>query len=116
MNMCSSYVIPVLSQVSNYFLITQLRLNVRSHFRLYAITLALVITDQNHSDPCNMMYSRLQRSSNKGDYKHWIQTRGLETQGQGTQGRSCVALSFYNRDGTCVNVLSSNVQLYRCES
>ena len=39
-------------------------------------------------------------------------TRRVGTQGPGTQQSSSVALSFYDRNATCVNVLSSNVQLY----
>ena len=38
------------------------------------------------------------------------------TRGPGTQRSSSVALSFYDRNATCVNVLSSNVRLYRCWS
>ena len=75
-----------------------------------------------------------------GDYKHWtrdprtgdprtqgpedtrtrgpedLRTRGPRTRGPGTQRSSSVALSFYDRNATCVNVLSSNVWLYRCWS
>ena len=43
-------------------------------------------------------------------------TRGPGTRGPGTQRSSSVALSFYDRNATCVNVLSSNVRLYRCWS
>ena len=55
----------------------------------------------------------------RGDYKHWTRdprTRGPGTRGPGTQRSSSVALSFYDRNATCVNVLSSNVRLYRCWS
>ena len=45
----------------------------------------------------------------RGYYKHW-------TRGPGTQRSSSVALSFYDRNATCVNVLSSNVRLYCCWS
>ena len=41
-------------------------------------------------------------------------TRGPGTQGPRTQRSSSVALSFYDRNATCVNVLSSNVRLYHC--
>ena len=63
----------------------------------------------------------------RGDYKHWTQdprtqdprtedprTRGPGTRGPGTQRSSSVVLSFYDRNATCVNVLSSNVRLYGC--
>ena len=43
-------------------------------------------------------------------------TRGLGTQGPGTQRSSSAALSFYDRNATCDNVLSSNIRLYRCWS
>ena len=43
-------------------------------------------------------------------------TRGPGTQGPGTQWSSSVALSNYDRNATCVNVLSSNVRLYCCWS
>ena len=39
--------------------------------------------------------------SNWGDYKH----QGSKDRGV---GRNCVALSFYDRTATCVNILSSN--------
>ena len=41
-------------------------------------------------------------------------TRGLGTQGPGTQSSSSVAFSFYDRNASCVNVLSSNIWLYHC--
>ena len=41
-------------------------------------------------------------------------TRGPGNLGPGTQRSSYVALSFYHRNPTCVNVLSSNIRLYRC--
>ena len=49
-----------------------------------------------------------------GDYKHWTRdprTRGPGIQGLGTRQPSSVALSF-DRNGTCVNFLSSSV--YGC--
>ena len=39
---------------------------------------------------------------------------GSGTQGPGTQWSSSVALCFYGRNATCVNVLNSNVWLYHC--
>ena len=54
-----------------------------------------------------------------GDYKHWTRdqrARDLRIRGpkdQGPRRPSCVALSFYDRNATCINVLSSNVQLCR---
>ena len=48
---------------------------------------------------------------------------GLGTEDQGPkdqepkdQGPNNLALSFYDRNATCVNVLSSNIWLYRCGS
>ena len=55
------------------------------------------------------------------DYFRWCYlgvtiNTGPGTRGPGTQRSSSVALSFYDRNATCVNVLSSNVRLYRCWS
>ena len=69
-------------------------------------------------------WNHLTESEGLGDYKHWIRdprtgdprTRGPGTRGPGTQRSSSVALSFYDRNATCVNVLSSNIRLYRCWS
>ena len=41
-------------------------------------------------------------------------TQGPGTQGPGTQRSNSVTLSFYDRNATCVNVLSSNIWLYCC--
>ena len=38
------------------------------------------------------------------------------TRGPGTQRSSSLALSFYDRNATYINVLSPNVRLYRCWS
>ena len=75
------------------------------------------------------------RSAIREPYWIWVTintgpgTRGLGTQGPkdprtgdprtrgpGTQRFHSVALSFYDRNPTCVNVLSSNIRLYRCWS
>jgi len=42
--------------------------------------------------------------------------KDLRTQGPRTQRSSSVALTFYDRNATSVNVLSSNILLYHCGS
>ena len=65
---------------------------------------------------------QLQVSFHSHSCQQWVTintgpgTRGPGTRGPGTQRSSSVALSFYDRNATCVNVLSSNVRLYRCWS
>ena len=63
-----------------------------------------------------------------GDYKHWTRdprtkdptTQGPEDKEPKDQGPNDLALlhlhSFYDRNATCDNVLSSNVWLYHCGS
>ena len=70
------------------------------------------------SNYCNQVW----KLGNTLVHKHWTQdvrtkdqrTRGLGTQGPGTQSSSSVAFSFYDRNASCVNVLSSNIWLYHC--
>ena len=70
-----------------------------------------------HGRPCRPYAAALAKDPRTGDPRTGdLRTRGPGTQGPGIQQSSSVALSFYDRNTTCVNVLSSNVRLYRCWS
>ena len=62
---------------------------------------------------CSMHVTKT-RDLNTGPRTEDLGTQGLENSRtwDRTQGHSCVALSSYDKNATCVNVLSSNLQLY----